>query len=404
MFNTADIKEKFPIFRHYPDLVFLDSAASSQRPQEVIDTVSAFYASRNANIHRGIYTLSEEATNAYESARATVARLINADSSEIIFTRNTTESINMVAYSWGRNALTPQDTILITLMEHHANILPWQTLAKEIGCSLEVVSLTDSYTLNMQEMERKLEQMPVKLVALCHVSNVLGTKNPVAEIIRMAHAHGARVLVDGAQAVPHLPVDVQRLDADFYTFSGHKMFGPTGIGVLYGKAELLEHMPPFLTGGGMIEDVNIHNASFQEAPFKFEAGTPHIAGAIGLAAAVRFMEEISLEAIEKYEERLLAYTLDKFQSLPGVSIFGPQDTDTQAGVLSFSISGVHPHDAASLYDESNIAVRAGHHCAIPLHKALNVTATVRISFSVYNDTDDIDACVQATERIIHLFS
>ena len=386
-------------------LAYLDSAATSLKPRVVIDAVNDYNSRYTANVHRGIYTTGEEATAAYEAARTTTARFIGAlDRREIVFVRNATEAINLVAYSWGRGNIGSGDTIVLTELEHHANLVPWQILAQERDADLEFVPIDDQGRLVRQSYEVLLRTRP-KLVAFTHVSNGIGTINPVREMVRQAHEAGALVLVDGAQAVPHLPVDVADIGADFYVFSGHKVLGPTGSGALWARRELLESMPPFLAGGEMIREVHLRRTEFNDVPWKFEAGTPDIAAAIGLGAALVYLEGMGMDAARAHERELTAYALDVLpREVPGIVVYGPPDVDEHAGVVTFNLSGVHPHDVATLLDREAIAVRAGHHCTQPLHERLGEAATVRASFNVYSDRDDIDRLAAALARVTTLFA
>jgi len=386
-------------------LAYLDSAATSLKPRVVIDAVNDYNSRYTANVHRGIYTTGEEATAAYEAARTTTARFIGApDRREIVFVRNATEAINLVAYSWGRGNIGSGDTIVLTELEHHANLVPWQILAQERDADLEFVPIDDQGRLVRQSYEVLLRTRP-KLVAFTHVSNGIGTINPVREMVRQAHEAGALVLVDGAQAVPHLPVDVADIGADFYVFSGHKVLGPTGSGALWARRELLESMPPFLAGGEMIREVHLRRTEFNDVPWKFEAGTPDIAAAIGLGAALVYLEGIGMDAARAHERELTAYALDVLpREVPGIVVYGPPDVDEHAGVVTFNLSGVHPHDVATLLDREAIAVRAGHHCTQPLHERLGEAATVRASFNVYSDRDDIDRLAAALAKVVRLFA
>jgi len=401
MLDIKRVRADFPALSrtvHGHPLVFLDSAASSQKPLPVLEAMDRVYRECYANVHRGIYAFSEEATLAYENARDRVASFINAPvREEIVFTRNTTEAINLVAYAWGRTNIRSGDRILLTEMEHHSNLVPWQLLAQEKGAQLVYLPITDDGLLRMDLLDSLLDER-VKLVAVTMMSNVLGTVNPVKEIVRRAHAAGAVVLVDAAQAVPHMPVDVQGLDCDFLAFSGHKMCGPTGIGVLYGKEALLEAMPPFLGGGDMIRKVEWESATWNRLPWKFEAGTPAFVEGIGLGAAVDYLTGIGMEAIAAHERELTAYALERLSALPGLNIIGPP-AHQRGGVVAFTFRGIHPHDVAHMLDMEGIAVRAGHHCAQPLHRRLGLTATVRASFYLYNTAEEVDALARALERI-----
>jgi cysteine desulfurase/selenocysteine lyase len=401
MLDIERVRADFPALSrtvHGRPLVFLDSAASSQKPLPVLEAMERVYRECYANVHRGIYAFSEEATLAYENARDRVASFINAPVREgIIFTRNTTEAINLVAYAWGRMNIRSGDRILLTEMEHHSNLVPWQLLAQEKGAQLVYLPITDDGLLRMDLLDSLLDER-VKLVAVTMMSNVLGTVNPVKEIICRAHAAGAVVLVDAAQSVPHMPVDVQDLDCDFLAFSGHKMCGPTGIGVLYGKETLLEAMPPFLGGGDMIRKVEWESATWNRLPWKFEAGTPAFVEGIGLGAAVDYLTGIGMEAIAAHERELTAYALERLSALLGLNIVGPP-AHQRGGVVAFTFRGIHPHDIAHMLDMEGIAVRAGHHCAQPLHRRLGLTATVRASFYLYNTAEEVDALARALERI-----
>ncbi len=404
--TVADIRNDFPILSrqvHGKPLVYLDSTASSQKPRAVIDAMSSYYQHSHANVHRGVYELSEEATAAMEQARLKVARFINArQGKQIIFTRNTTESINLVAYSWGGANIHADDLIILTEMEHHSNLIPWQLLAQRTGARLEFIPVTDDGLLRLDVYEQLLQQQP-KLVAFTHVSNVLGTINPARQMIVQAHAAGATVLLDAAQSVPHLPVDVQELDVDFLCFSGHKMLGPTGIGVLYGKRELLEAMPPFMGGGDMIRRVDLRTATWHDLPWKFEAGTPAIAEAIGLGVAVDYLSALGMEHVLRHEQAITRYALQQLQSVPGLTIYGPREE--RGGVISFTLSDIHPHDLASILDqEMGVAVRAGHHCAQPLMERLGLSATARASFYVYTLPEEIDVLVQGLHKALQIFS
>ena len=390
-FDVEAIRNDFSILRQENDplLIYLDSAATSQTPDPVIEAMDAYYRTYNSNIHRGIYRISEEATAKYEEARQRIGRFINARrSSQVIFTRNTTESINLVAYSWGSANLREGDEILVTVMEHHSNLLPWQLLSQRTGAKLRFIEVTDEGVLQLDGLETLLTER-TKLVAMTHVSNVLGTINPVKEFTAAAHAIGAKVLIDGAQSVPHFDVDVQELDCDFLAFSGHKMCGPTGIGILYGKSDLLEEMPPFLGGGSMIRSVQRESSTYADVPAKFEAGTPAIAEAIGLAAAVDYLNQVGLEAIFVHEQELLEYAHQKLAEIEGITIYGPKPRQ-KTGAITFNLEGIHPHDIAGVLDTVGVAVRAGHHCAQPLMQKFGVIATVRASFYLYNKLEEID--------------
>jgi cysteine desulfurase/selenocysteine lyase len=404
--SAWEIRQDFPILArqvHGKPLVYLDSGASSQKPQAVIDAMSEYYHLYNANVHRGVYEISEEATARMEKARVKVARFINArHSKQIIFTRNTSESINLVAYSWGQANVRAGDLIIATEMEHHSNLVPWQLLAQRSGARLEFIPVDDQGMLRMDVYAQLLEQKP-KLVAFTQLSNVLGTMTPASEIIAQAHAAGALALVDGAQSVPHMPVDVQALDADFLCFSSHKMLGPTGIGVLYGKRELLEAMPPFMGGGDMIRTVHLRESTWNDLPWKFEAGTPAIAEAIGLGAAIDYLNEAGMDNIAQHEREITAYALEQLRAVPDLTIYGPS-LEQRGGVISFTLGDIHPHDLASILDqEAGVAIRAGHHCAQPLMERYGLTATARASFYIYTVPSDIDALVQGLHKAIETF-
>lgn len=393
---SKDIRSYFPILNQEVNgnpLVYLDSAATSQKPVQVIEALKKYYEFDNSNVHRGVHTLGNRATESYEGAREKVRNFISAKSTqEIIFMRGTTTAINTVAQSYGVANVQEGDEIVITYMEHHSNIIPWQQLAKEKGAILKYVDLEEDGTLSLEKVRATITER-TKIVSIMYVSNVLGTMNPIKEITQIAHENGAIMVVDGAQAAPHLRIDVQDLDCDFFAFSGHKMCGPTGIGVLYGKKELLEQMEPVEFGGEMIDFVGLYESTWKELPWKFEGGTPIIAGAVGLAAAIDFLEEIGLDEIEKHEHQLAAYAMDRMSTINGLTIYGPQDPDKRAGIVTFNLDDVHPHDVATVLDMSGIAVRAGHHCAQPLMKWLQVTATARASFYLYNSEEDIDRLV-----------
>jgi len=406
VYDVKKIREHFPILsrevRPGTRLVYLDSAATSQKPNSVIQSVVSFYEQHNSNIHRGIHRLAEEATQAHEDARQRIANFIGAKSArELIFTRNATESINLVSNAWGRANLKAGDLVLLTEMEHHSNIVPWQILAREIDLRLEFVPVTDEGRLDLEAYKSLLDQGP-RLVGFVHVSNMLGTINPVAQMTEWAHDAGALVLIDGAQSVPHMPVNVSELGADFYAFSGHKMCGPTGIGVLYGREALLNEMPPFLGGGDMIRRVRLDGFTTAEIPWKFEAGTPAIAQAIGLGAAVDFLNEVGIDAVHAHEEKITGYALDRLSEVPGVTVYGPEMA-VRAGVLSFTMVGLHPHDVAQILDDDGIAVRAGHHCTMPIHERFDIPASVRASFYLYNTEEEVDLLVEGLHKVIQVF-
>jgi cysteine desulfurase / selenocysteine lyase len=406
MLDINEIRKEFPIFQRETKpgtvLVYLDSTATSQKPLAVIEAMDNYYRRSNANIHRGVHTLAEEATAMYEQARVKVAKFINAPSAhQIIYTRNTTESINLVAYSWARANLKPGDLVILTEMEHHSNLVPWQILQAERGIELDFIPVTEEGLLDLDAYRALLSRRP-KLISFTHMSNVLGTINPAAEIIRLAHEAGALTLVDAAQSVPHLKVDVQALDADFLAFSAHKMCGPTGIGILYGKMELLEAMPPFLGGGDMIKEVKLRSYRPNSLPYKFEAGTPAIAEAVGLGAAVDYLSSLGMEAIAAHEHEITEYALERLEEVPGVKVFGP-GAQNKGGVAAFTLDGVHPHDVAQILDQDGIAVRAGHHCAQPLHERFGLPATSRASFYLYNTKEEVDLLVDGIYKVKEVF-
>ncbi|MEP7176681.1 MAG: cysteine desulfurase [Gemmatimonadales bacterium] len=403
--DVERLREDFPILSHRvrgKKLVYLDNAATSQKPRPVIDAVTRFYSAENANIHRGVHYLSERATVAYDAVRERVARFLNAASpSEIIFTRGTTEGINLVAQSWARTALGPGDEILITEMEHHSNIVPWQLVAAQTGAVVRAVPITDAGELDLDAVDRLLTDR-TRLLAVVHLSNALGTVNPVRALVERARARGVVTLVDGAQSAPHLPVDVQAIGCDFYAFSGHKVFGPTGVGVLYGRAALLERMPPWQGGGDMIETVTIERSTWAMPPARFEAGTPMIAEVIGLGAALAYVETVGRGAIGAWEEELLAYATERVGALDGIRLIGT--AREKASVLSFVVEGVHPHDVGAVLDDEGIAIRAGHHCAQPVMRHFGLAATARASFAFYNTRDEVDALVRGLRRVRTLFA
>ena len=401
------VRSDFPILQRevHPGvkLVYLDSTASSQKPNAVIDAMDRFYRTSNANIHRGVHTLAEESTALYEGGRQLAADFIGAKTvEELIFTRNATESINLVAYSWGRKFLKPGDLILLTEMEHHSNIVPWQMLAAERDLTIKYVPITPDYLLDM-EAYRELLKLGPKLVAFAHMSNMLGTITPAKEIVRLAHEAGALALIDGAQSVPHFAVNVQDLDVDFMAFSAHKMVGPTGIGALYAKKALLESMPPFLGGGDMIRKVTFEGFLPNALPHKFEAGTPSIAEGVGFGAAVDYLVGVGMDAIAAHERQITAYAIERLKEIPGLQVYGPA-AEYKGGVMSFSMEGVHPHDVAALLDRDGIAVRAGHHCAMPLHQKLSLPATTRASFYLYNVIEEVDLLVAGLHKVQKMFN
>ncbi len=403
-FSVANVRKDFPIFertiRDGKRLVYLDSGATSQKPWAVINAESDFYSKHNAAVHRGAHQLAEEATDAYEGARAIVAEFLGAQDNEIIFTKSATESINAVAYAMGnaepgnRFALTASDSIVVTEMEHHANLIPWQQLAKRTGAQLKWFKVNQDSRLDLSNIDQVITA-DTKVVALTHQSNVLGTINPLDAIVKRAHEVGAVVVLDACQSVPHMSVNVVELDVDFLAFSGHKSVGPTGVGILWGKSELLSELPPFLTGGSMVTSVTMESATWAEAPQKFEAGVPNMAQAVGLGAALNYLSNIGMDAIAEHERSLTGYALDKLLQIPGLRIVGPQDNVDRGAALSFTIKDIHPHDVGQYVDSQGIAVRTGHHCAWPLTKIMNVPATTRASFYLYNDEHDVDALVEA---------
>ncbi|MCP5468864.1 MAG: cysteine desulfurase [Deltaproteobacteria bacterium] len=404
-FDIEKIREEFPTLHqevHGKPLVYLDNAATTQKPRAVIEKLHHYYTWDNANIHRGVHTLSERSTQEYEAAREKIRQFIHAKkTSEIIFTRGTTESINLVAQTYGREHLQAGDEIIISHMEHHSNIVPWQILAEQSGAQLKVVPITDQGELDL-EAYQKLFSKRTKLVSMVYVSNSLGTVNPIKQVIEFAHQAGVPVLVDGAQAVNHLSIDVQDLDADFFAFSGHKLFGPTGIGVLYGKEQLLEKMPPYQGGGDMIRQVSFEKTTYNDLPYKFEAGTPHIAGAIGLGAAIDYLQEIGMSHLATYERDLLDYASKAFEQLPDLKIIGQAKDKTS--VISFVLKDIHPHDIGTILDREGVAVRAGHHCTMPLMQRFQVPATVRASFAFYNTFEEIDKLVEAVKKVQEVFT
>ena len=404
--DTKRIREDFPILKrevHGKPLVYLDNAATTQKPQVVIDALVEYYSSYNANIHRGIHALAEEATGKYEATRQKVADFIGApDASHIVFTRNTTESINLVAQAWGRKFLSAGDEIVLSTMEHHSNLVPWQILAKEKGLTLRFIDIDDDGQLVAADIERYIGEK-TKLVAITHMSNVLGTINPVREIADRAHQHGALVLLDGAQSVPHLPVDVQELDCDFLAFSAHKMLGPTGVGVLYARKELLEEMDPFMSGGEMIRRVELEESTWNDVPWKFEAGTPNIGDVCAFSASLDYLSDLGMENVRAHEIELVQEAVRRLQNVPGITIYGPESAASKGGVVAFNIEDIHPHDLGTVLDRHGVAIRAGHHCAQPLMKRLDVVATGRASFYVYNEPTEFDALIEGIEAAARLF-
>jgi cysteine desulfurase/selenocysteine lyase len=402
-----EIKKDFPILNRKindKNLVYLDNAATTQKPIQVINAIKHYYEHYNANVHRGVYTLAEEATATYEESRKYVAEFINAKSyEEIIFVRNATEAINLVAYAWGRKNVNEGDVIVVSQMEHHSNLVPWQMLAKEKKAKLEFISITDEGKLNEEDFNKINKK--TKIVAITHVSNVLGTINPVEKIAKIAHEENALILVDGAQSVPHMPVDVRKIDCDFLAFSGHKMLAPMGIGVLYAKKEILQEMDPFLTGGEMIKNVDFYESTWNDLPWKYEAGTPNVEGAIGLAEAIKYLKKIGMQNIREHEKTLVKFALNKLSDIKGLTIYGPKNPEIRGGVISFNLGDIHAHDVASILDQEGIQIRAGHHCAKLVMKKYNVPAMARASFYIYNDEEDVEKLYNAlllTKKIFGL--
>jgi len=405
--RLLSVREDFPIFRRRPSgkpLIYLDSSSTSHKPAVVIEALAGHLREHNANVHRGVYELAQEADAAYEEARAKVAAFTGAQPQLTIFTKNVTEAINLVAYAWGRAHVGAGDAVLVTQMEHHANILPWQVLCRERGANLRYLEVDERGELSLQALEDELARGDVRLVAFTHVSNVLGTINPVAEITRRARAAGALTLVDGAQAVPQMPVDVGELGADFYAWTGHKALGPTGVGVLHGRREILEQMEPFLTGGDMIASVDFQTTTWNELPWKFEAGTPMIAEAVGLGVAVEYLSALGMEHVREHERELTAQMLQELSALPGVRILGPPEAESRRGLVAFTLEGIHPHDVAELVSREGVCIRAGHHCAQPLMRCLHLGATARASVGVYNEPSDVEALVAALHGAREVFA
>lgn len=405
-FDVNAIREDFPVLErevYGKPLVYLDNAATSQKPLQVIEALTEYYETYNANIHRAVHALGEEATVAYEGAREKTHRFINAPTAEsVIFTRNTTESINLIAYTWGRANVGEGDEIILTQMEHHSNLIPWLQLAKEKGASIRYIEVTPEGTLDLGNLGALFSKR-TKLLAMPHVSNALGTIIPAAEIITEAKRHGVVTLVDGAQAAPHMPVDVQALDCDFYAFSSHKMLGPTGIGVLYGRRELLEEMPPFLGGGEMISKVTFEDATWNDLPWKFEAGTPNIADAIAFGAAINYLEALGMDDVRRHEVEITAHALDRLSTFSDITLYGPADPEKRGGVISFNFGDLHPHDLGTILDRHGVAIRAGHHCAQPLMRCLDIAGTARASFYLYNTKDEVEALVEALKAARDFF-
>ncbi|MGB7705785.1 MAG: cysteine desulfurase [Nitrososphaeraceae archaeon] len=404
--NSYELRNDFPIFKkkiNGKDLVYLDNASTTQKPYSVINSITDFYSNYNSNIHRAVYQLAEEATELYEQSRKKIANFINVCPEEIIFTRNTTESINLIAHSWARSNLKKDDVIAITEIEHHSNIVPWQILCQEIGTRLDYVGIDENGFLDVEYLIELISSRKIKLVSISHMSNVLGTIVPIERIIKTAHQYDIPVIVDGAQSVPHMPVDAKNLDCDFLVFSAHKMLGPTGVGVLYAKKEFLEKMKPFMGGGDMIKEVFKFHTNYNEVPYKFEAGTPNIADVVGFGAAVDYLEKIGMENIRKHEIYLTKYALESMQSLKYITIYGPMDSKFRGGVISFNIADIHPHDLATIMNDHGIAIRSGHHCAQVLMQRLDVPATSRASFYIYNTKEEIDKFVNAIKEAGRIF-
>ncbi len=405
--TALDLRADFPILGRQIGgrrLVYLDSSSTSQKPESVLAALDDYYRNHNANIHRGVYTLAQEADALFEGARSRIAAFLRWPAATTIFTRNVTEAINLVAYSWARTNLRPGDAVLISEMEHHSNIVPWQLATEATGAQLRYLEVGEDGTLSLEQLDGELARGDVALVALTHVSNVLGTINPVAEIVRRAHDAGALALIDGAQAVPQLEVDLAAIDADFYAWTGHKALGPTGVGVLHARAELLERMPPFLAGGDMIATVQAQRSTWNELPWKFEAGTSMIAQAVGLGAAIDYLDAIGMASVRAHEHALTGYALERLGALPGVRLFGPPSAEDRGGVVSFALDGIHPHDVAELLGRTNVCIRASHHCAQPLMRRLGVVATARASFGPYNVPADVDALVDAVAQAQEVFA
>ena len=405
--DIEKIREDFPILsrrvRNNKPLVYLDNAATTQKPRQVIEAINDYYMRYNANVHRAVYQIAEEATAAYEGAREKVARFVNADIEEIIFVRNATEAINLIAYAWGRENVGKDDRVVITEFEHHSNIVPWQLLTQEKNAKLEYIRINDDGLLILDDLYDALEKNNVKLVSVSHTSNVLGTIAPVDEIVKACHAKNVPVLIDGAQSVPHMPVDVKALDCDFMAFSAHKMLGPTGVGVLYAKKEYLEKMRPFIGGGDMIKEVHKYETRWNDLPWKYEAGTPNIADVIGYGVAIDYLSNIGMDNVRAHEKELTRYALDRITGVKGVHVYGTLDVEKRGGVFSFNFGDIHPHDLSTIVDEDGIAIRSGHHCAQPLMERLGVAATSRASFYIYNTKEEVDALINSLERARVIF-
>ncbi|MCX7795735.1 MAG: cysteine desulfurase [bacterium] len=407
MYDVYKIRNDFPILKEKINgkkLVYLDNAATTQKPLSVINATSDYYKHYNANVHRGVYTLGAIATQEYERIRKKVADFIGAEESScIVFTKGTTEAINLVAYGWGRKFLRDGDEVILTIMEHHSNIVPWQILARERGIKLKFIPLRDDGTLDMDSFYSSISE-DTKLISITYVSNVLGTINPIGEIVKIAHNIRAKVLIDGAQGIPSIPTNVKNLDVDFLAFSAHKMLGPTGIGILYSKREILEEMEPLLGGGEMIKRVSIFDSIWADIPYRFEGGTPNIAGVIGFGEAIDYLNNLGMDEVFKHEKILTAYALEMLSSLDGITIYGPKDINLRSSIISFNYKKVHPHDVATILDQNGIAIRAGHHCAQPLHDALGISASCRVSLYVYNTKEEIDCLIKSLEKVEKIFS
>jgi cysteine desulfurase/selenocysteine lyase len=406
---SLDVRADFPVLTEGAGagergLAYLDSAATSQKPEQVLAALDSYYRHSNANVHRGVYGLAQQATELFEGARARIAAFVGGETDTTIFTKNATEAINLVAYTWGRQHIGPGDEVLITQMEHHSNIVPWQLLCQQTGATLRYLHVSEDGRLSLDELDDVLGEGRVKLAAVAHVSNVLGTINPVAEIAARVRAAGAVSVIDASQAVPQMPVDLAEIDADFYAWTGHKALGPTGVGVLHGRRELLADMPPFLGGGDMISTVGFDSSTWNELPWKFEAGTSVIAEAVGLGAAVDYLDAIGMDAVRAHERELTGYALGRLAEVPGLRTFGPADLDARGGVISFAIEGMHPHDIAEICDRGGVCVRAGHHCAQPLMREMGVSATARASFHVYNSSEDVDRLIEALHEARKVFA
>lgn len=405
--DIEKIRQDFPILtrkvRNNKLVVYLDNAATTQKPKQVIDAIHDYYMRYNANVHRAVYQIAEEATNAYEGARERVAKFVNAEREEIVFVRNATEAINLVAYAWGRENVGENDRVVITEFEHHSNIVPWQLLTQEKNAKLDYIRIDDDGLLILDDLYQALAKNDVKIVSLSHMSNVLGTIAPVEEIVKACHAKNVPVLIDGAQSVPHMPVDVQKINCDFMAFSAHKMLGPTGVGVLYAKKELLEKMRPFIGGGDMIKEVHKYETRWNDLPWKYEAGTPNIAGVIAYGVAIDYLDNIGMDNVRAHEKELTRYALERIASVKGIHVYGTRDVEKRGGVISFNFADIHPHDLSTILDEDGVAIRSGHHCAQPLMELLGVAATSRASFYIYNKKEEVDALIKSLDRARVIF-